>query len=361
LARRYDAYKQQASRNLTVLLNLPPISCARKGQFQARIEVTPGTGIFRGTIVRVLKAVDVVAEDLAFSPDGRAIAVGSKQGVFLWNLEAVPPFPVRMDSEESYGKGGLFFSSDGRSLSWLTKEGARRTYDRDTRKTLAENTSFKVQTVDGSQGISLHTLPDYLMIGWRRVDGSWVQTWTVSIAALSVESLTFSSDGQLFAMLTRPALGKGWEQNPRIVEVRDVATATLRGTGEYPYRYDEPLLFSPDCRQLVGFNTMNLMVWPIPESGDLGALKRIRNTSRKQFTAMVYHPTGRYLYVTSNGEDTRNSKDATVHVFDTATWTRVEQFTWKLGNLKAVAVSADGILAAAGSDRGDIVIWDVDI
>ena len=73
----------------------------------------------------------------------------------------------------------------------------------------------------------------------------------------------------------------------------------------------------------------------------------------KQFTAMAYHPAGRHLYATSN--------DTTVHVFDTATWERVTRFTWHLGRLKAVAVSPDGTLAAAGGDNGDIVIWDVDV
>jgi WD40 repeat protein len=73
---------------------------------------------------------------------------------------------------------------------------------------------------------------------------------------------------------------------------------------------------------------------------------------------MAFHPSGRHLYVTSNGGE---AKDATVHVFDTSTWTRVEQFAWNVGNLKAISISPDGMLAAAGGDRGDIVIWDVDL
>jgi len=362
---RYDAQRLQVSRNPTTLLNLPPISRARGSQFQARIEVTPGTGFLGGTIVRVFKAADTPVDDLAFSPDGRAIAAYVKyQGVFLWNLEAAPLSRVPVDANvdaESYCKAGLFFSSDGRSLAWLV-EGARRIYDRDTRKTTSEK-SFStnkriVQTPDGSRGISNHGLPDYRLIGWRLIEGMWVQTWTLSTADLQVESLTLSADGQLFAMLTRHALGEGWQNNPARVEVRDAATRMLRGTGEYPYKVRAQLLFSPDGSQLVGLNAMNLLVWPIPDAGDLGTPRLVRNNTRKQFTAMAYHPSGRYLYVTSNGE---NTKDATVHVFDTTTWIRTEQFTWKLGNLKAVAVSPDGTLAAAGGERGDIVIWDVDL
>jgi WD40 repeat protein len=260
-------------------------------------------------------------------------------------------------------RGGLFFSTDGRSLTWLIP-GARRIYDRDTRNTSTEaifaaNKRIHgiAQTPDGMQGISLHEWPDHRLIGWRLVDNMWVQMWTLPTADRAVESLTLSPDGRHFAMLTRHALGEGWANNPRKVEIRDAATTTLRSSGEYPYKIRCPLLFSPNARQLVGFNAVTLLVWPIPDSGDLESPKLIRNTTQKHFTAMAYHPSGRYLYATSNVGDT---KDATVHVFDMTTLTRTEQFTWKLGNLKAVAVSPDGTLAAAGGDHGDIVIWDVD-
>jgi WD40 repeat protein len=321
--------------------------------------------------VRLLKGADAKVEDLAFSPDGSAIATAyvSFHGVYLWNLEAFPLSHVRVASEEDYKKGSLFFSSDARSLSWLTPDAYRRTYNRDTRKLSTQNTfatnkhtQETIQTPDGSRGVSRHELPDYRLFCWRLADDMWVQTGTLSIADSSVENLTLSADGKLFAMLTRPALGKGWENNPRKLEVHEATTAALRGSGEYPYKYGDKfggrLLFSPDSHQLVGFNNMNLLVWSIPERGDIGEPRKVRNTTRKQFTAMAYHPSGRHLYVTSNGED---AKDATVHVFDTATWARVEQFSWKLGNMKAIAVSSDGTLAAAGSERGDIVIWDVDL
>ena len=61
---------------------------------------------------------------------------------------------------------------------------------------------------------------------------------------------------------------------------------------------------------------MTLLVWPVP---NLGEPRLIRNDSRKDFTAIAFHPSGRHLYVASN--------DATVHVFETATWERIGRFT----------------------------------
>jgi WD40 repeat protein len=326
--------------------------------------------VYKGSaIVRVLKAADAKVEDLAFSPDGRAIVAGTLySGIFLWNLEAVPLSPVQVSSE-GYIKGGLHFSTDSRSLFWMAAGSVRGCFNRDTRNTTilklfteSKRTLESLLTPDGEYGISLHGIPEYRLYSWRLVDDRWLQKGSLSIADITVENLSISQDGQLFAMLSRSALEEDWDKKPRRVELHSLTTAVLRGVGEYPYKYGDKyggrLLFSPDSSQLVGFNNMNLLVWRIPENGDLGRPRLVRNNTRKQFTSIAFHPSGRHLYVTSNGEDAR---DATVQIFDTTTWIRVEQFTWQLGNLKSVAVSPDGTLAAAGGDRGDIVIWDVDL
>jgi hypothetical protein len=38
-----------------------------------------------------------------------------------------------------------------------------------------------------------------------------------------------------------------------------------------------------------------------------------------------------------------------------------QAFNWEIGRLRSVAFSPDGMLAAAGGDRGKIVVWDVDL
>jgi WD40 repeat protein len=277
----------------------------------------------------------------------------------LWNLADATPgrVPLATDEKGTY-QGGLTFSADGRSVSWLA-DGSRRVYDRDTRQTAERSfvvtrlTIGLIQSADGTRVISQHGFPDFRLTGWREEADEWIPTWNMSTADLAVERPTLSADGRLLAFIARSAVGNQWATNPRRVEVRDARTAEACGVGEYPYNYAGPLAFSPDARQLAGFNNLTLLVWPVPNPGPLGAPRLIRNPdSRKEFTALAYHPSGRHLYATSN--------DETVHVFDTATWERSARFTWRLGKLKAVAVSPDGTLAAAGGDRGDVVIWDVD-
>jgi WD40 repeat protein len=79
----------------------------------------------------------------------------------------------------------------------------------------------------------------------------------------------------------------------------------------------------------------------------------ISNEGKKHFTDLAFHPSGRYLAASGN--------DNTVKLYDTTTWKVAEAFAWKVGRLRSVAFSPDGCRAAVGSDRGQIVIWDVDL
>jgi WD40 repeat protein len=304
-----------------------------------------------------LKGAERSIQDLAFSPDGLAIAAGFDEHhpVYLWNLDSASPSAARLLTATGYKRGGLQFTTDNRTLSWLTTSG-RRKYDRDLREYTDESfaatpiVNAVVPSADGTRVISDHGFSDYCLIGWRYAEGEWIRSWTVPTSDIAVESLTLSTDGGLFAMIARPTLGAPGRVSPRHVEVRDGASGAVLGTGNYPYNERGPLLLAPDASQLVGSNDMTLMVWPVPA---LGEPRLVRNDTRKHFTAMAYHPAGRHLFATSN--------DETVHVFDATSWDRTARFTWQIGKLNAVAVSADGTLAAAGSDNGDIVIWDVDV
>jgi WD40 repeat protein len=78
-----------------------------------------------------------------------------------------------------------------------------------------------------------------------------------------------------------------------------------------------------------------------------------QNENSHQFTGIAFHPSGRYLAATSN--------DATVKLYDTTTWQVAKTYTWDIGRMRSIAFSPDGTLAAAGSDTGKVVVWDVDL
>jgi WD40 repeat protein len=79
--------------------------------------------------------------------------------------------------------------------------------------------------------------------------------------------------------------------------------------------------------------------------------RAIHNDTRRHFTDIAFHPSGQWLAATSN--------DETVKFYDTETWQLAKTFAFRIGRMRSIAFSPDGTLAAAGSDTGQVVIWDV--
>lgn len=300
--------------------------------------------------MRVLKTAPKEVLDVAFSPDCRAVAAAVKgAGVFLWNLDSPNIAPVRLAAEGGYRAGGLYFSADGRQIAWLTLDG-RRAYDRGSRTATtaaypmpAAHGMYHCSDATGTRAVSDQGFPDRCLIGWKWVEEEWVRQWKVSTRELFVGTSALAPTGDRFAVFTR----EGW---PWRLEIRDASTSAELSVGTYPYSYAaRTLRFHPRGEQIAGVNDMTILVWALPTGGNP---RLVRNDNRKHFTALAYHPSGRLLFATSN--------DKTVHVFDTASLTRVNRYTWHLDELSAVAVSPDGTLAAAGSANGDVVVWDLE-
>jgi WD40 repeat protein len=112
----------------------------------------------------------------------------------------------------------------------------------------------------------------------------------------------------------------------------------------------EQFVISPDASQLVGRIGSSLLAW---NANNLGATPQKIRGGKLHFTGIAFHPSGRYLAATNN--------DQTVKLYDTTTWELAKTFTWDIGRMRSIAFSPDGALAAAGSDTGKVVVWDVDV
>jgi WD40 repeat protein len=81
-------------------------------------------------------------------------------------------------------------------------------------------------------------------------------------------------------------------------------------------------------------------------------LAEYRTPGRKHFQAVAFHPSGHTLAATG--------KDGEVVLLDTSTWQERERLAWGVGPLLDVAFSPNGQLGACCSEKGQVVVWDVD-
>ncbi len=161
--------------------------------------------------------------------------------------------------------------------------------------------------------------------------------------------LAFYPDGKEFVSVESSFAGMR-SDGPRIT-IRDTDTGepvhTIRGAGTDA----NCLAISPTGEMLVTSIAHRLFLFDLK---DLSAEPReLKNDSKKHFTGLAFHPSGKYLAVASN--------DRTVKMFDTANWQVAKTFTWNIGKMRCIAFSPDGTLAAAGSGIGKVIVWDVDV
>jgi WD40 repeat protein len=291
---------------------------------------------------------------LAFSPDGSTLAVSAAYGAaVLHDLVGTGP-PVSIGTGRTEGQTALGFEAGGRIFAAVIGDGRAR-FDRATGAQLGAVlrdpdgrgliVSFDT-TADGRRLVTTQfEVGRHRVCGWDAIGDDWSRVWAIETGDAS--EATVSPTGERTAVVAFPTPGE-WGQ-PRLL-IHDAATGKPVDSKPYPFLTLPTPRFRPDGRQIVAVHDHLLVVWDIRMPGKP---VQVRNDSRKHFTAAAYHPSGRYLFTTSN--------DATVTVWDTENWVRLNRYDWDVGRLRAVAVSPDGLTAAAGSDRGRVVVWDVDL
>jgi WD40 repeat protein len=111
------------------------------------------------------------------------------------------------------------------------------------------------------------------------------------------------------------------------------------------------LEWSPCGGFLAGVIGARLVVWDAAAGGRVSELEA---AGTRLFRCPRFHPSGRFL--AAGGANL----DGGVYCWDTVSWQEIAAYRWPVGPVMRVTFSPDGTLAAAGGERGELTVWDVD-
>ncbi|MCE9567206.1 MAG: WD40 repeat domain-containing protein [Planctomycetes bacterium] len=301
-------------------------------------------------------------EFVQFNPDGRSLFASSYNGATIWE-ELPSPSPRLLFSEYRYFHK-VRFTTDGNFL--ITNHKGLTVYDLHARtdRLVQFWTSYETDFDLSADGRHIVVTEANTPRGHDDDIPGW-------IACYALNNLKLNSGEWKVAMWSQelqyhPHIGPTCIAGERLVQSaswdhqlqRHVPRFVVRSlkTGETLSEVRGPditssLVASPDGR--LAAVVMNARVLVLSVDDFFKAVVMLRNDGKKYFTGIAFHPSGRYLAATSN--------DATVKLYDTTSWQVAKTYTWNIGRMRSIAFSPDGTLAAAGSDTGKVVVWDVDV
>jgi WD40 repeat protein len=286
---------------------------------------------------------------IAFAPDGRLLATSSPdEPVRVWSLAG--PTEVRT-FPGFYFEPSVAFSPDGRFLARSGDDFA------------VWGTQTGELVVEGEGGHTIAFSPDSKEVATIAVDDTlrrWAlpkvkalnSSWAGSRARnrdkrFPTGALTYSPDSKNLAIAF--GIRSGVRYEPHILTFgRNTGKPRLEIVADFKNDHASALAYSPDGTAIAGVYGPVIGVVNAKTGEKLATLK----PGKKHFKGVAFTPDGKRLVAVNT--------DAAVRVYDTLTWTELTGYEWQIGKLTAVAVAPDGLRAACGSDRGRVVVWDLE-
>ncbi len=272
---------------------------------------------------------------VAFSPDGKILACGSTKGRRLWDvLNGAELVPLKGDSCNVVS---LAFSPDGKTFASGCYEGILKVWD--------ISTGAELQTLKGQFEInSVVFLPDGTILATDETSGiKKARLWNLSTGAElrtfkidnDVKSVALSRDGKFLAGGT-----------DRTVKLWDVSTGlelrTLKGSAAWI----QSIVFSPDARTIAsGSPDGTVRLSDVSTGMELRTLKG----GSGWVESIAFSPDGRTL--------ASGSSNGTVHLWDMLS--DADPSTLKTKFVLSVSFGPDGKILATGSYMGEAKLWNV--
>ncbi|MCE9563969.1 MAG: hypothetical protein K8U57_18155 [Planctomycetes bacterium] len=176
------------------------------------------------------------------------------------------------------------------------------------------------------------------------------ELWAVKPFRCNFDHPVFSPSGEWVAVSKHDA------SNDRVrnhVLLHDAATGKLLVEIPFDPTGADPILqisFSADSTKVIGRSSgRTVKVFDATTGQSAGELL---HPGRPYVTGMAVHPNGTVACSRTNG---------TVCLWNLEKCELIRTLDWKLGKLVSVKFSPDGTIGAAGTEDGQVIVWDVDL
>jgi WD40 repeat protein len=300
-----------------------------------------------------------------FGPDGRTLVAGGGGGFDVWDLSAGLVMSVAAAADGSrvvldpLGRWLYFFGGTGGCSLYGLSSWKVRGFPSPEHRVLSVAAAPDGSRVVLSRGKAGR---DRLECWAIAADGGLSLAWTVSSTVMdtSFHGLAFHPQAGTVAAVERrwrSTQGESRVDHPHTapavtthIALRSAVSGEQRAEfGATPSAVALQTMFVPDGERLIVWSEQQITVW------DTATGTQVHQASDPEIAdvhGLAVHPSGQF-FLTAGG-------DGQARFWDAQTLQQTRAFRWRIGKLHSVAFSRDGMLAAAGGDKGQVVVWDVE-
>jgi eukaryotic-like serine/threonine-protein kinase len=281
---------------------------------------------------------------VAFAPDGRRVASAHNGNVRIWDPRTGEEHKRVIGPPGVLGQIGLAFSPDGKTLAVSGRDGSINVWDTATwvRRQVLTSQGAPVTDADFSPDSRLlaTTAEDGTLRLWDLVKGT--TAWSVPAHAQSAKAVRFAPDGRRLATAGNDQKAKVWDS----ATGREIAVFNGHATGV------QDLAFSPDGHWITSVGgsyrgpvAAEVKVWKSATGEETASYQGHTGL----VTAVAYFPDGKRLATASD--------DRTIKLWDVTTGEPVFTLRSHTSGVVSLAISRDGRQIVSGSIDHTAKTW----